>query len=137
MSGQASYQITATLDGVPLGEFETRGGGATSAPDLEKRRPGGMRPEVVRPTGLRTTSDVTISRQLLLERDWDFIRLGHQRVNAGILVVNEQPLDTTGAPWGRPLTFTGVLSNVEPNEVDANAGGARTFELSAVVSNPT
>lgn len=136
MSNQDQYQITASLDGIPLGEFDTKSGGATGAPNINKRRPGAMLPQKVYRSQSETT-DVVIGRVLERERDWDLVRLARLRQGSGVLTVHEQPLDDLGAPWGRPVIYSGILSNVEPNDVDANGTGLREFTLTAVVGNPT
>jgi hypothetical protein len=134
MSTAGQWQITATLDGVSLGEFETKSGGGVSA-ELTKRRPGGMLAEKVY-AGQRTAADVVIARVYERDRDHVLVRLCNTRAGAGVVTVAEQPLDDNGAPWGTPTTWAGRLSNVEPSETDANSNDVRTFELTVVVGLP-
>lgn len=134
MSTAQQWQITATFDGTPLGEFETRTGGDVSA-EVAKRRPGGMRAEKTY-SALPTAADVTIARVYERERDHDQVRLCNSRVGAGVLTISEQPLDDNGVPWGRPTTWVGKLNHVAPSDIDANSGDARTFELTAAVGLP-
>jgi hypothetical protein len=134
MSTAGQWQVTATLDGVPLGEFETKSGGAVSA-ELTKRRPGGMSAEKVY-AGQPTAGDVVIARVYERERDHDLVRLCYGRAGKGVVTISEQALDDNGVPWGRPTTWVGRLGNVEPSEANANSNDVRTFELTAVVGLP-
>lgn len=127
--------ITATLDGVSMGEFEKRSGGDVSA-EVTKRRPGGMKAEKFYP-GQATAADVVVERVYEAERDFDWVKLAEARCGRGVLAVTEQLNDDNGVPIaGKLKTWKGILNHVEPSEADANQTDPRTFALTAPVGLP-
>lgn len=133
MTGSTAQQslITATVDGVPLGVFDTLSGGVTSA-EVSKRRAGGMGSQYSK-VALPDNEDVTISRDYDRERDHELRRTLMRRTGRAMATISEQPLDDDGVPWGKPIVYTGRLSGVSPSEVDANSGDDRMLELTFVI----
>lgn len=133
MSSQSQSLITVTVDGQPLGIWDTRAGGATTA-SLSKRRPGGTQKESVsraRPT----TEDITVSREYQFARDAAQVRGFLHRVGRAPVTVSEQPLDDDDIPFGAPTVFTGVLSGINRGDVDSNSDDFRMVEITVVVES--
>lgn len=127
MTSQQQTLVTVAVDGIPLGVFDTRSGGESSA-EITKYRPGGMARQKVR-GGLPEVGDVTVSRENENERDAELARQLRTRAGRAPMVVNEQPLDDNGAPWGKPTTWTGKLQSVNPGDADSNSNDGRMLEL--------
>jgi hypothetical protein len=127
MSTAQMSLVTVTVDGQPLGVFDTLSGGETSA-EPTKRRAGGMGAQKSYPA-LPDTDDLTVSRVYERERDHEKLRKLRRRVGRAEASVSEQPLDEDGAPWGRPTTYTGRLTGVNPGEADSESSDPRMFEL--------
>lgn len=125
-STQHHSLVTASVNGISWGTFESRTGGATTS-EVGKYRPGGFQKQKAR-RGLPETEDVTIAREWERERDYP---LSRQRNLVGLadVVVSDQPLDDLGAPWGKPTVFTGVLQQMTDGDSDANSNDAKTLEL--------
>lgn len=124
---QDQWANTVTIDGRPLGVWDTLAGGDVDA-DETKYRPGGMAPQKSL-GGPPTTNNVTLGR-LLDREDWDFMHsLMASRVGKADVVVARQPLDTDGNPFGRPLVYRGVLQNVNPGDTDSNSSDAQVWEI--------
>lgn len=130
MSASSQSLITVVVDGVPLGTWDTRSGGESTA-DVTKRRPGGTSQEKVT-RGRGTTGDITVGREYELERDIERIRQLRPRVGRAQMVVVEQPLDTDDVPFGKPTTWTGVLNSVNTGDVDSDSDDPRMVELGMV-----
>lgn len=124
--------ITVAVDGIPLGVFDTRGGGATKA-GVSKYRPGGMAKPKVR-KGLPETDDVTVGREFEEDRDNDLAKHLRTRAGRALMSVNEQPLDSEGVPFGKPTTWTGVLDSVDTGEADSESADGRKLELVMVAA---
>lgn len=131
-STQHHSLVTVVADGQPLGVFETRTGGDSSG-EVSKYRPGGMQAQKTR-KGQSDVSDVTVGRSWERERDADIERRLRTRVAKADVVINDQPLDDDGAPWGKPRTFTGTLQAVNGGDSDANSNDAKMLELVVVVT---
>lgn len=127
MSTAQQSLITVVVDGQPLGTFDTRTGGETTA-EVSKRRPGGMAREKAY-AALPTTGNVTVTRVRERERDADLARRLRQRVGRATMVVSDQPLDDDGAVWGTPTVWTGKLSSVNDGDADSDSSEPRMFEL--------
>jgi hypothetical protein len=119
------FLITATVDGVALGVFDTCEGGDADSEET-KYRPGGFRP--IRTLGGQgAPQNVTIGRLEELERDTELVRWLMSRSGKGRMSVNKQPLDTDGNPFGRPFTYTGILKTVTPPNADSNSNSAAVW----------
>jgi hypothetical protein len=133
VSTQQQALVTVTVDGRPLGVFDTRTGGDVTA-DVPKRRAGGQL--ALRSYGaLPDYDDVTVSRVYERERDHELIRHLRTRVGRARCVVSEQPLDDYNAPWGKPVTYLGRLGPITTGEVDSDTGDVRMWELTVVVES--
>lgn len=130
MSTQHHSLVTVVADGLPLGVFETRTGGESTA-EVTKYRPGGMAKQKTR-KGLPEVGDVTVGRSWERERDAEIERRLRPRVGTADIIVNDQPLDDNGAPWGKPTTWTGTLNAVNGGDSDSNSNDGKMFELVVV-----
>jgi hypothetical protein len=128
MSTQDQYHVTVTVDGNPIGTFDSRSGGETTA-EVGKRNTGeGLKVYRAKPT----TGDVTVVRGYERERDHELARRLRGRVGKATMVISEQPLDDDGNAWGAPTTWTGVLSGVNGGDSDADSADPRDLELTMV-----
>ncbi len=134
MSTQSQYLVTVTVDGRPIGVFDTRSGGEVEA-DVQKRKVGGGRTQTY--PSFATPADLTVSRGYERERDHDLSKWLERRCGLGQMVVTEQPLGTDGAAWGTPKIFTGVLKTVNTGEVDSDSNDPRMLELGMVTADAT
>lgn len=124
---QDQWNNTVTIDGTPLGVWDTLGGGDVDAEET-KYRPGGMQPQISL-GGANTVSNVSLAR-LLSREDWDFMHnLMARRVGKAKVTVARQPLDVDGNPMGRPLVYTGKLQNVNPGDTDSESSDAQRWEI--------
>lgn len=123
---QDQWSNTVTIDGKPMGVWDTLSGGEADSSET-KYKPGGMQPEVSL-GGSRSIGNLTLAR-LLQQEDWEFMRGLMNRVGRAKCVVSRQPLDADGNPWGRPLTYRGVLKAVTPGTTDSNSSDALTWEI--------
>lgn len=118
---------TVTVDGVPLGLWDTLSGGDVESEET-KYRPGGMTPQVSL-GGSVTVNNITLGR-LLNREDWDFMHaLMANRVGKAEVVVARQPLDADANPFGRPMVYRGVLMSVNPGDTDSNSSDAQVWEI--------
>lgn len=120
------WSNTVTIDGRPLGIWDTLSGGGSDSEET-KYKPGGMQPEVSL-GGSRSVGNLNLSR-LLGQSDWDYMRSLMNRTGQAQCVVSRQPLDADGNPWGRPLTYRGTLKAVMPGDTDSNSSDAQTWEI--------
>lgn len=123
--------ITVSVDGKSLGVFDTKSGGETTA-EPTKRRSGGMGVQKSY-AALPDHGDVTVSRDYELSRDHELVRRLRKRVGRARVVISERPLDENGAPWGKPVVYTGRLTGISPSEVDSDSADAAMFELTAQI----
>lgn len=124
---QDQWYNTVTIDGRPLGVWDTLSGGSVDSEET-KYKPGGMQPEISL-GGTMTIENVTLGR-LLGRADWDFMHsLMANRVGKAVCTVARQPLDVDGNPFGRPLVYTGILQNVTPGDTDSNSSDAQVWEI--------
>jgi hypothetical protein len=123
---QDQWSNTVTIDGTPMGVWDTLSGGDSDSEET-KYKPGGMQPEVSL-GGPRSIGNITLSR-LLGKPDWDYMRKMMNRTGQAKCIVSRQPLDTDGNPWGRPMTYRGILKAVMPGGTDSNSSGAQTWEI--------
>jgi hypothetical protein len=109
-------RTTASVDGVPLGEFRTFTGGALTSAEIKSPRGAGQG-EVAR-GGRQTVENVTIAREDQGEVDLKWLA---SRRGRGRMVVTRQPLDDDGNPRGKGITYTGILLRVAPGEGDTGS----------------
>lgn len=124
---QDQWQNTATIDGRPVGVWDTLAGGDVEAEET-KYRPGGMASQISL-GGTMTVNNVTLAR-LVTREDWPLMhQLLSSRVGKGVVTVSRQPLDTDGNPFGRPIVYTGKLIHVVPGDTDSNSSDAAVWEI--------
>ncbi len=123
---QDQWSNTVTIDGKPMGVWDTLGGGASDS-DSTTYRPGGMAPQVSL-GGPRTIGDLTLGR-LISRSDWEYMHGLMNRTGQARATVSRQPLDEDGNPWGRPMTYTGILRSCTPGDTDSNSSDAQVWEI--------
>ena len=123
---QDQWSNTVTINGRPLGVWDTLDGGESDSEET-KYKPGGMQPEISL-GGSRSIGNLTLAR-LLGRQDWDFMRAAMNNTGTWKATVSRQPLDGDGNPWGRPLTYRGTLKSVMPGGSDSNSSDAQTWEI--------
>lgn len=124
---QDQWLNTVTIDGTPLGVWDTLGGGGAESEET-KYRPGGMQPQVSL-GGPTSVGNLTLAR-LLGPDDWEVMHtLMSSRVGKADVTVARQPLDVDGNPFGRPLVYRGKLQNVNPGDTDSNSSDPHTWEI--------
>lgn len=123
---QDQWSNTVTINGRPMGVWDTLDGGESDSEET-KYKPGGMQPEVSL-GGSRSIGNLTLSR-LLSRQDWDFMHEAMNHTGNWRATVSRQPLDADGNPFGRPLTYRGVLKTVTPGATDSNSNDAQTWEI--------
>lgn len=130
MTTSQNMLITVTVDGRPLGVFDTFSGGEPSA-EVSKHRPGGMVQEKSY-AALPTFGDVTVGRELDQSRDLELYRSLINRTGRAPVSASKQLLDDAGAPVGRPLTYTGRLSTMTDPESDSTSSDVSMWQLTFV-----
>lgn len=123
---QDQWSNTVTIDGRPMGVWDTLSGGESDSEE-SKYRPGGMAPPVSL-GGSRTIGNITLGR-LISREDWDYMHSLMNRTGQALATVSRQPLDEDGNPWGRPMTYTGKIKTVMPGNTDSNSGDAQVWEI--------
>ena len=126
---QSAYHVTVTVDGTPIGAFDSRTGGETTSEITSKHTAEGLK---LRP-GRATHGDLTVTRDFERERDHDLARRLEKRVGKGEVVVSEQPLDDDGNVWGRPKVWTGRLQGVNTGDANTDSDEGRELELTVSV----
>lgn len=127
MSREDQHQTTVTVDGVPLGVFDTIDGGEADSEET-KYRPGGMAEEISL-GGRGTISNVTLGRLYELARDHDTIRWLMARRGKARATVTRQPLDVDGNAFGRPFVYTGTVKTVTLPKGDSNSNNAAVWTM--------
>lgn len=128
MSRVDQYSVTVVIDGSPTGIWDQMSGGEVDSAEA-RFRPGGMAPARSL-GGSRTVGNITVTRLYDLERDHDLMRaLMANRVGKADVIVNRQPLDQDGNPWGEPIVYTGKLKTVTPADVDSDAEDAELWSI--------
>lgn len=123
---QDQWSNTVTIDGRPMGVWDSLDGGESDSEET-KYKPGGMQPEVSL-GGSRMIGNLTLAR-LLGRQDWDYMHRLMNRTGNAKCTVSRQPLDTDGNPFGRPLTYRGTLKTVTPGATDSTSSDAQTWEI--------
>lgn len=117
--------VSATIDGVDLGVFDTFEGGDADS-DETKYFPGGMAPQRTL-GGLPMVTNVTVGRLYDLARDHDIVRGLMNRQGKAQMTVSKQPLDIDGNPFGRPIIYHGILKTITPPKSDSNSNSASVW----------
>lgn len=131
MSTEQQYLVTANIDGRDLGVYDTMKGGDVNI-KTAMHRPGGMGPEKSYRT-LPTYADITISRVLERDRDWETLRWLMDQAGGVRAQVTKQPLDEQGNAWGTPMTWSGRLADVKGGDADSNSSNPEMYEVNISV----
>lgn len=123
---QDQWSNTVTIDGKPMGVWDTLSGGESDSEE-SKYRPGGMAPPVSL-GGTRMIGNITLGR-LISREDWSYMHRLMNRTGQARAVVSRQPLDQDGNPWGRPMTYTGKVKTCTPGNTDSNSSDAQVWEI--------
>lgn len=123
------FLTTLTIDGRPMGIWDSLSGGARTA-SANRYRPGGMRPAISL-GGTATTENVTLGRLVYRQsNDWDtLVRLHTTRVGKAECVAAQRPMDLDGNPYGTPLVFRGKLVSVTPPDSNSNEDGEALWTI--------
>lgn len=127
------YANTVTVDGEPLGVFDTLSGGEADSEET-LYNPGGMAPAVSL-GGRKTVSAVTLGRLYRLERDHDIVRALLPKRGKARVSVSRQPLDVDGNPFGSPFVYTGTLKTVTLPDTDSEDSGASIWSMTITTEN--
>jgi hypothetical protein len=127
---QDTWAVSLEVDGVDLGLVDTFSGGEIDSEET-RYRPGGMAPPVSL-GGATTVGNVTVSVLYDLARWHAIVHWLISRVGKGQAVVRRKPTDTDGNVFGRPLTYRGVLKQVNPPEHDSESSDAARIEFEIV-----
>jgi hypothetical protein len=130
MARQDTIRTTATIRGVPLGEFRTFSGGELTSADVKSATAAGQT-ERSR-GGRKTVGNVTISREAVAADRWDLYT--SQRGKPDQLVVTRQPLDDDFNPKGKPFVYVCTLVRAAPGGGDLGGDGLDDTELEGSVS---
>lgn len=127
-SSASHFRVRGTINGIDLGQFDTRAGGITTA-ENSKHTPGSARSSKVALGGRKDTEDVTVTRGFIASRDHDLIRQFRPLCGLAEMSVSQVPLDRDGREYGRPDIWTGVLQTIGPPDYDANSSEISTFTI--------
>lgn len=127
MSRRDQYSITVSVDGTPLGVFDSLAGGMYGSEDT-KYKPGGMVPEVSL-GGSRSTDNVTVGRLFRLDRDLPLVPMLKSKVGSGAVTVTKQSMDVNRNPYGTPDVYTGILLSAQFPEPDSTSNDAAVMTL--------
>jgi hypothetical protein len=127
VSREDEYQVTATLDGNPLGVFDKLSGGALDSTDT-KYKPGGMAPQISL-GGSQEATNVVLQRLYVLSRDRPLVAGLLRRAGKGSVVITKQSLDENGVAFGDPITYTGTLKQVTLPDHDSESNNAALMQL--------
>lgn len=131
MTLSQNHQVVVTVDGRPIGTFDTRRGGEVTGV-VVKRRSGGMGP-IKQSAGLPDYGDVTVSREKELARDHELYRRLVTRVGKAEMVVNDYTLDENQQRYGKPTTYVGKLLSLTPPDHDSTSAETDMFSLTMSV----
>jgi hypothetical protein len=131
VSTEQQWLVNVTVDGRDLGIYDSMSGGDVDV-DSAKHRPGGMGPEKSY-RSLPTYKDVTVSRVLERERDWEILRWLQDKAGGVRAQVSRQPLDEDGNAWGTPMTWAGRLGPVKGGDVDSTSSKPTMYEFDVFV----
>lgn len=134
MSTMQQYTPLVTVGALSLGAFDSFTGGNVTA-EPTKRRSGGSR--LLKQYGvLPDYEDVTVVRVRERERDHEVSRQLAGLCGFTLGTVVDQPLDANQVPWGKPITYAGMLMTVNFGESDVTNKDTRmltlVFQISAV-----
>lgn len=127
MSVEQQYSVTVVVNGATIGAFDTYTGGDAIAKS-NKHRPGGMGEEKSF-VALPSYTDMTVSRVLERQRDWELTRQLVPLAGRVLGSVTIQPLDENGAAWGASRVASGRFLGVKGWKADSNSDAVLMYEL--------
>lgn len=133
MSTQSQYEVVVEVDGLDLGAFEMRSGGDVTSEPV-KRRSGGMTGYKSYPARAQY-DDVTAGRVRELARDHETLRFLRARVGSARASVTEHALSESGARFGTPTVWVGLLTGLVEGEYDNESDEPRMMELTVQVTS--
>ena len=123
-TGPEQWLITATMDGVSIGVWDTASGGGSTADTRGYRRGDGS---LMDRGGPATFEDLTVSRIWDNEMDLN-VRMTGLCGRAAVSVTKQQK-DEDGAPFGRAKTYMGRLKGVTDPDANSNESGDAMFSF--------
>lgn len=130
---QDTYLIHVFIGDTDIGVWDKMDGGKVDSEDT-KYYPGGMA-DPVSLGGRRSTDNVTCSRLVRIDRDWQLIQTLINGVGREDLSVAYSPLNTDGTadPNVSSLVYNGTLKSVDPPKPDSEASGAALMTIEMIV----
>jgi hypothetical protein len=132
---QRRWAITTFIDGVNLGTFEAKSGGASDSEETTYLL--GAMGERISLGGTKTPENVTVRRIYDLARDHTRTQWFEDRVGGSSMTVQQQPLDSAKRAWGQPIQYKGTFKRYLVPEVDAQSNEAALIELEMTVATIT
>lgn len=130
---ELSQLITAVVNGVSIGVYDTMMGGDAVAPSAQYRT-GGMGIQKSYVT-LPKYTEVKITRVLDESVDWELIRTLKQQAGRFAGSVTSQPLDADGNTYGNAQTTQGLFLGIGAVKTDSNSDAIQTYELTFSVDS--
>jgi hypothetical protein len=134
-----TWQITLAVEHphnpgsmIPYGVWDKKSGGSV---DSEERvyYPGGMAPPISL-GGRKSTENVTLTRNYRLGRDHDPIQQLIDAVGRSQISIAQQPMDTHGNVYGRPIVYTGTLKTVNLPDHDSEGNDPAMVEVVCTIA---
>lgn len=119
-SSPANFRVT--LSGFPFdvpGTWAQKGGGDTTGSARRWHEGGDTKRERVA-GGQATTSDVTVTRHYIRDRDGAVLRKARRYANRAFGMMSQQPLDEDDNPYGKAEVFRVLLTGVNGPPVNAD-----------------
>lgn len=117
---QANVDAVVTVDGQPLGGFQTITGGEVSAESVKDRPPGAVYEDAVE--AVPTVGNITVSRSWDEARDGAILSFLNARAGWGVSNVSRIRRDRNKKQVGS-TTYSALLVRVTPTEGNTNGGG--------------
>lgn len=128
-------QITLTVNTQNFGVWDKMSGGDGVSKEV-KYRPGGMGPEITF-TSLPSYTTVTVSRVMDYSRDWELAKAYEQQAGKLGASITEQPLDSSGNPYGNPRVLAGRFLGFKFGNADSTSDAVRMIECDISIVTQT
>lgn len=128
---QDTFLVRVHINGEPFGVWDKKTGGALDSDDV-KYYPGGMVPPITL-GGKKTTDNVTLQRNYDRHDDHDQINKLFAAVGRGKITINQTPMDQDQHPYGKSITYSGILKRVMVPDVDSESTTASLIEIEAAI----
>lgn len=123
---QASL-VTVVVNGQSLGVWNTFSGGDALATSTQYRSGGQVNMQSYRT--LPKYSEITVSRVVNLQVDWELLRTLKAIAGGAPASVTVQPLDADQNAYGNSQTAVGLFLGITQPRVDSNSEALQTYEL--------